>query len=224
LAVWAEDRRNTIKELRKLAEEIKLHAKKAKIASVVGGGTSVVAGIGAAACFFAAPFTFGGSLVPATALTGIAIAGGVTSIGSSVTNYFIEKGYLKSVQEALDKDRESFNKLKKAVVKAKAITAKESVECAFKIGKGIPGGVNVVTSIARKLTVSEKAAASLLKLGRTARFAGHAVALVALPLDIIFFVKDVIDLTKGNVSKAAERVLELANNLQTEIDEILADS
>jgi hypothetical protein len=35
-----------------------------------------------------------------------------------------------------------------------------------------------------------------------------------LPLDIIFFVKDVIDLAKGNVSKAAERVLELANEFQ----------
>jgi hypothetical protein len=224
LAEWVEDRKNTIIELRNLAGKIKLHAKNAKVASAFGGGISIVAGIGAAVCYFLTPITLGASVVPGIVLTGITIAGGVTSVGSSVTNYFIEKGYLGSVQEALNKDRESFNSFKKAVKKAKAVTVGEGAVYAFKVGKGIPGYINFAVSIARKLRVSEKAAASLLKLGRTARFAGHAVAFIALPLDIIFFVKDVIDLTKGNISKAAENVHKLADNLEKELNEILADS
>ncbi|XP_060561239.1 uncharacterized protein LOC132721007 [Ruditapes philippinarum] len=224
LAIWALNRRKTIKELRKLGEEMKNHAKNAKIASAVGGGTSVAAGIGAAICYFIAPITLGASVVPGIALTGIAIAGGVTSIGSSVTNYFIEKGYLRSVQEALDKDRESFEALNRAVQIANEETARERLERAFKIGKSIPGGLNVVASVVRKLTVSEKAAASLLKLGRTARFASHTVAFIALPLDVIFFVKDLIDLKRGNISQVADSVMELAEKLQKELEEILANS
>ncbi|XP_045184801.2 uncharacterized protein LOC123542846 isoform X3 [Mercenaria mercenaria] len=221
---WAKDRRVTIKELKRLGENIKYHASNAKIASAVGGGTSVVAGIGAAGCYFAAPFTAGASLAPAAALTGVAVAGGVTSIGASVTNYFIEKGYTGSVQKALDKDRESFESLKKAIEKAKQITLEEGFEGAVKAGKALPGGVKIGTSVARRLVVSEKAAASLLKLGKTARFASHAVAVIALPLDIIFFVKDVIDLAKGNVSEAANKVFELADQLQKEYDEIMEDT
>ncbi|XP_053387485.1 uncharacterized protein LOC123542846 isoform X2 [Mercenaria mercenaria] len=157
------------------------------------------------------------------ALTGVAVAGGATSIGASVTNNFIEKGYMESVQEALDKDRKSFESLKKAIEEAKQITLEEGFEGAFKAGKSLPGGVKLGTSVARRLVVSEKAAASLLKLGNTAIFASHAVAMIALPLDIIFFVKDVIDLAKGNVSEAADKVFELADQLQKEYDEIMED-
>jgi hypothetical protein len=200
------------------------HAKNAKIASAVGGGTSVAAGLCAAACYFAAPFTFGASLAPAAALTGLAVAGGVTSIGAAVTNHFIEKGYIGSVQEALDKDRASFDILKKAVNKANEISLAEGIKGGVKIGKSIPGGVKLGTSVARRLVVSEKAAASLLKLGQTARFAGHALAIVALPLDVLLFVKDVIDLSKGNISEAAKKVLELADELEKELEDIMADA
>jgi hypothetical protein len=200
------------------------HAKNAKIASAVGGGTSVAAGLGAAACYFIAPFTFGGSLVPAFALTGVAVAGGVTSIGATITNHFIEKGYIGSVQEALDKDRVSFDALKKAVDKANEISLAEGIKCGVKIGKSIPGGVSLGSFVARELIVSEKVAASLLKLGRTARFVSHTVAIVAVPLDVLFFVLDVIDLTDGNVSEAAKKVMELADELEKELEDIMADA
>ncbi|XP_060560835.1 uncharacterized protein LOC132720674 [Ruditapes philippinarum] len=138
VSTWASDRKETIKELRQLGENINEHAKNAKIASAVGGGTSVAAGLGAAACYVAAPFTFGGSLVPAVALTGVAVAGGVTSFGATITNHFIEKGYIGRVQEALDKDISSFNALKKAIDKAKEISLAEGIEGGVNIGTNIP--------------------------------------------------------------------------------------
>lgn len=224
ISEWEYDRRKNIRQLHNLADEIDNHAKNAKIASAVGGGTSVAAGIGAAICYFVAPITLGASLVPGIALTGVAIAGGATSIGSSIINHFIEKGYMKDVQEALDNDRRSFKKLQEAVEAAKEVTAGDGMKYAYKLGKSISGGLSLVSTIATQLTVSQKAAASLLKLGQTARFVGHTVAFVALPFDILFFIKDVIDLTDGNISEAAQKVRKLANDLDYEMRQILADA
>jgi hypothetical protein len=167
------------------------HAKNAKIASAIGGGTSFAARLGAAACYIAAPFTLGATLAPAVVLTGAAVAGGITSIGATITNHFIEKGYIGRVQEALDKDRSSFNALKKAIDKAREISLAEGIESDVKIGKSILGELKFETTVARMLVLPEEAAATLLRLGQTARFVGHAVAMVALPLDVLFFVKDV---------------------------------
>jgi hypothetical protein len=45
-----------------------------------------------------------------------------------------------------------------------------------------------------------------------------------LPLEIIFFIKDVVDLTDGNISEAADKVRTLANDLEYEMRQILADA
>lgn len=222
LSEWEYDRRRTIRQLRDLADEVDNHAKNAKIASAVGGGTSVAAGIGAAICYFVAPITFGASLVPGMALTGVAIAGGITSIGSSIINHFIEKGYMKDVQEALDNDRKSFKKLQEAVEAAKEVTVGKGIEYACKVGKSFPGGLSAVTDIARELNISPTAAKTLLKLGKTAAFAGHTLTFVVLPVDILLFIKDLIDLNNGDVSKAADEVRKLANDLEYAMKNILA--
>ena len=111
-----------------------------------------------------------------------------------------------------------------AVDKAKEITLEDGIRGGVKVGKTAPSAVRLAAFVSRRLVVSERAAAGLLRLGRTARFAGHAFTVVALPLDIIFFVKDIVDLVKGNVSEVAKEVMELADKLQKELDEILADA
>ncbi|XP_053387251.1 uncharacterized protein LOC123545697 [Mercenaria mercenaria] len=226
-ATWAAHRRNTIKELQNLAKNMKFHAGNAKKASAVGTGTSIVTGAGAAVCFFAAPFTFGGSLIPATALGGVSIAGAATSVGSSVVNFIIEKCHMSDVQSTLDADRESLERLLKYVKEAKAITVAEGAEYATKIGKAAPGGIklgaNLSLKIAQRLAVSEKVVTILVRLGKVARFAGHAATLLALPLDIIFFVKDILDLKNNDVSAAADKVLELAKQLQYEYENIMSE-
>lgn len=224
LTTWAADRCKTIEELKKLANNMNYYAEKSTIVSASGTGTSILSSIGAMACYIAAPFTAGITTAPAIALTVVAFAGAATSVGATVTNYFFEKGYIRDVEEALKKDTTSFGVLIEKVKEANALTSNQDIELATTGIDVLANGIRLGAFVGRGFVVTERSLAGLIALGKTARFASHAVAVIAIPLDIAIFVKDVIDLVNGDVSAAAKEVLKLVEKLQTEYNEIMSDA
>ncbi|XP_006013529.1 apolipoprotein L3-like [Latimeria chalumnae] len=101
---WVTSRKETIHKLRELAEEIHTHRKKVNIAEVSGASVGIVGGGLAIAGLILAPFTVGVSvgLTIAGVITGV--AGGLTSLGATVTEGRILKDKRVQVQEVLKRD------------------------------------------------------------------------------------------------------------------------
>jgi hypothetical protein len=96
---------------------------------------------------------------------------------------------MTDVQQALDNDRNSFEKLQEPVKAANKVTLEKGIKCAYEVGKNNSGGLSLVSDIATQLTVSEKAAATLLKLGKTARLIGLTVAFLLCLLKLYSLLK-----------------------------------
>ena len=102
--LWFKVRIKVLALLRQKMQELVAVARNVRIARAVGAGTGIVGGVVAIGGFALAPFTFGGSLLLTVAGTGVAAAGGVTSVGASIAGKVIEKTGLREVNQLISID------------------------------------------------------------------------------------------------------------------------
>jgi len=91
--------RSRARQLRPLARSCDDVARNCGIARTTGGATSVVGGVLAIGGVLAAPFSAGASLAATVAGTSMAVAGGVTSFGSSLAESGITKDKVDSIKD-----------------------------------------------------------------------------------------------------------------------------
>ena len=103
---WDGDKKELVKILRELSDDLELHHGNVLIADRVGTGVGIAGGLAIIGGLIAAPFTAGLSL----GLTiGGAVAGGLgsaVSIGSNITDSVIETVQLKSIQQKCEQLQE----------------------------------------------------------------------------------------------------------------------
>ena len=109
---WMRERRNLVKLLREIANDIQKHEDNSQIAKITGASTSIVGTGLAIGGAIAAPFTFGASLSLIGVGVGVAVAGGTTVAGTQLVNHLLRSSNVKIVDKALETDRIETQNLK----------------------------------------------------------------------------------------------------------------
>jgi len=108
---WETTRKDSVLTISDYADALDVHRKNTNISTITGSSVGIVGSVLALVGAFAAIPTFGVSL-PLTAVgTGLAVAGGVTGAGSTVTYHLLEKDTQKKVLTKLNADMEVTQKL-----------------------------------------------------------------------------------------------------------------
>lgn len=284
LYVWEARRGRTIQSLRTLADELDYIQGNVNIARLTGSSTAIVSGVGTLACLALSPFTGGLSAMALVGFGGVGILSGVVSIGTLIGKYFREKGIMENVQQAINEDRETTERLNEEMNEREQFVAGTNVntmEVAGAVGRCIKAPVaaggkaaagacsvgaeatRVGTSVARCAKAAQGAravgagactGAKVIAaeaggvLGRSgqvmaaeaAREAGGAMGggaaigaravskvgaafiFVLLPFDIHEFVVTSIDTYNGSVHESAKQIRNLANELETEMANVVA--
>ncbi len=105
-------RRNTIRQLREIANRLDEHHKRANVSKLLGSGVRVAGGIVSIVGLALIPVSAGISVVVAGVGGGIAALGGVTAAGTDVAEFCITAAKQKDVQKVIDKDAEQCARVK----------------------------------------------------------------------------------------------------------------
>lgn len=228
---WVTKRKATVCSLRVLVDELMEHHKNVCVANVAGSSVSI-AGFAALATGFGLSFvTFGASLALCGVGTVVGIAGGLVNLGSSVTEAFLQKTTLHTVQKIIEEDREATKAIEKLLKEAKQQNKlpldemlmefhgvrilKTCTETGYKIGVRV--GAQAASEGGEALFRSLKMAGRVIHIG------GFVVNAALLPIDIYTLVTNAmkIDAFKnGKKDKEPEVVKELrkiADKLEKEL-------
>lgn len=229
---WIDNRQQVLKELTKLADELKEHQKNVNIAKVTGSSAAVV-GAGLMIGGFAASFfTFGASLLVSAVGAGISGAGGATTGGAGIAKYFLDKKIYQKVQQSINRDEEITRNLQSHLDKLKldveflkinnklsepSIPVKTGLKTIKCLGKDILynsiQAAKALKKPSKAITFGADAGASVFKslstVGRAFRIGGFVVGAVLLPFDIYTLVKSSIELHEGNASEAEKKIREV---------------
>lgn len=232
---WIPKRKATVRTLRVFADELMEHHNKLCIAQVAGSSCSI-AGFATLATGFGLSFvTFGASLV----LCGVGIvmgaAGGLTNVGSSMAEAYIQKKTFDTVQKIIEEDREATEAIQKPLKES----ARKNKQRLNEVLKGLKmgcRGAEILKTCAQtgyKIGVrvgahaaSESGEAlfrSLTVAGRVVHVGGFVSNAALLPLDIYTLVKNSMEIDasrKGKKDKEPEAVKKLrkiADDLEGEM-------
>ncbi|XP_060076146.1 uncharacterized protein LOC132555800 [Ylistrum balloti] len=199
IETWRSNRKETIRLLRKLADELdcmQVHVDNSKLA---GNTMSAVAGVGTVACILAAPFTGGLSTLGLTGCAGLGVAAGAVNLGALIGKHFREKDLIEEVQKALNKDRKAGDELNKASIDVSG-TCREAIQLGMDV-------VHVVKDTGKVAKQASKAASKSF----------FAVSVVLLPLDIMDLIQSITDVNNGSTNATAKEVRRIANELEKEM-------
>ena len=119
---WKHNRRQTVKVLRELAEEIQTDEDNSRIARLAGSSASIVGKHIALGGAVAAFFTFGASLI-LTIVGGVIVgAGESTILGTKIVNDLLPSRNIELVVDALQTDREESLRIQDQMDKAVEVT------------------------------------------------------------------------------------------------------
>jgi len=231
LSVWITKRKATVRILRVFADELMEHHKNVCVATVTGSSVSI-AGFAAVATGFALSFvTFGASVVLSGAGAVFGAAGGLVNLGSSVTEAYLHKTTLHTVQKIIEEDREATKAFKKLLEEAKqqnkpildairmgykgARILQTCVQTGYKIGVRV--GAQAVGEGGEALFRSLKVA------GRVAHVGGFVINAALLPLDIYTLVKNAMAIDaikkgkKDEEPEVVKKLREIADELEREL-------
>ena len=233
LCGWIPKRKETVRTLRVLADELMTHHNNVRIARVAGSSTSI-AGFGVVALGFGLSFVTGGmSLVVAGIGGAIGIAGGLTNTGSTIVETCIQRRMFDFAQKTIDEDREAteaIGKLWEEIGKeAEKILKINGVKAGFAaagiLKRFAVAGYQVGVGVGAK-AVSEGGGAlfrGLSVAGKAAHIGGFAFSAVLLPLDIYTLVTNSMEIDasrKGKEEKepeAVKKLRELADELEKDM-------
>ena len=228
---WIPKRKATIRTLRVFADELMEHHNKVCIAQVAGSSCSI-AGFATLATGFGLSFvTFGSSLV----LCGVGIvmgaAGGLTNVGSSMVEAFIQKKTFDTVQRIIEEDRDATIAIQKLLEES---TQKNQQRLnGLKVGCRGAGILKTCAETGYKIGVRVGAHAaseggealfrSLTLAGRVVHVGGFVFNAALLPLDIYTLVKSSMEIDasrkgkKDKEPKVVKELREIADELEREL-------
>ncbi|XP_021379055.1 uncharacterized protein LOC110466695 [Mizuhopecten yessoensis] len=220
--VWKRTRKETIRKLNQLADELDLMQKRVNISNLTATSVSLATGIGSIVCFGLALVTGGISIIPGIVLGSIGLSGGFTTIGALAGKHFHEKDLLNKVQQCLDNDRRESERLNVLLDNTETLGkqinkyAKRGVKGARLIAGGIDFGAGIAANAVKGGTK-----AAVRTVSQVAGAVGLGLDLLILPLDIYFLVETSIKTHQGSTHEAAVKVRTVAADLEKEKDAFL---
>ncbi|XP_020627939.1 uncharacterized protein LOC110065177 [Orbicella faveolata] len=207
------------------------HHKNVCVVNVAGSSVSI-AGFAAVATGFALSFvTFGASVVLSGAGAVFGAAGGLVNLGSSVTEVYLQKTTLHTVQKIIEEDREAAKAFKKLLEEAKQQNKPilDGIRMGYKgtrilktcLQTGCKIGVRVGAQAVGE--GGEALFRSLKMAGRVAHVGGFVINAALLPLDIYTLVKNAMAIDaikkgkKDEEPEVVKKLREIADELEREL-------
>ena len=243
--LWSVQRKNTVRILRELADDILEHHFNVNVARIAGS-SSAIGGFALVATGFAlAPFTFGSSVILSAVGGALCAGGGAAAAGSGLVRRRIIQKKLAIAQEAMEADQRALKPVQKLlgdldreVSKIKSTSFGElkdrlsfsgSVVMLIKnlvdLGKSAKAGARVATIAAGE---GIETAFRAIGIGaNAARIGLFAVSAILVPLDIYTLVDSSIQIDNARREKresepeVVKKLKGLAEALEKEMDEFL---
>ena len=243
--LWSGQRKNTVRILRELADDILEHHFNVNVARIAGS-SSAIGGFALVATGFAlAPFTFGSSVILSAVGGALCAGGGAAAAGSGLVKRKIIQKKLAIAQEAMEADQRALKPVQKLlgdldreVSKIKSTSFGElkdrlsfsgSVVMLVKnlvdLGKSAKAGARVATIAAGE---GVEAVFRAIGIGANAARVGlFAVSAIFFPFDIYTLVDSSIQIDNARKEKresepeVVKMLKGLAETLEKEMDEFL---
>ena len=234
---WIPVRDVTIEEIEKTIDKLKEHHRNVNIARITGSGVSIAGSLIAILGFGLAPVTLGASIGLSVGGIAIAVAGGGTAAGASITDAVLQKSNVQYAQEQLERDYKQLDTisqiakaLKKEIDDARercpSISAHEYAAVFGEvITQGVARGSNVAVRLAELGVYGtlEIGALALRVGGVAARgiaAAGIVLTVVLIPIDIAEIIRSSVSLAKGSQTKSIEQLTEIVEQLKKQKEAI----
>ncbi|KAL4593141.1 hypothetical protein GN956_G27026, partial [Arapaima gigas] len=195
-----EDLKKLVEELEKVAGALERVHFKTTVGSLTGGVVGAAGGITSIVGLILAPFTLGASLIVTGVGVGVAVAGGVTSAASNITNMANQSKDRKKLEKIINEYREKMEPIIMylediSISGQKLKTYKNSfsdfenmLRTTFRLGRGL-GGIAELIRLIQVVNIGKVAAQAARAVRVAEAFTGVLSALFLL-LDIYFIYKD----------------------------------
>ena len=237
---WLPCRKETIRDIREVAEMLEEHHRNINISKITGSSASILGGLMAIVGFGLTPITFGGSLAFAAVGICVGTLGGATVAGASIADNLIEKMKIKEIQKKYNEDYRQLEYIKKYIQKMEEIVEKiyrrypdvknNAQEYASTLMQFLTIGTGNFDAKIAKLAVDDslvEVSVQLLKVGgSTAKgIAGAAIPMnaILLPIDLYEIVQSVFSLKRGSKTEAIHKLLDYASKLEEQMESIKKD-
>ncbi|XP_051778109.1 apolipoprotein L3-like [Erpetoichthys calabaricus] len=220
-----------IDDLRCIADKLDSFHKKATIAKITGGSVSVAGGVVTIIGLILTPFTLGASLVVTGVGLGVAMAGGVTNASATISDTVNNSVDRKKVEEIIESFQKNINVFEEPLEDVKNFTNKIELLNTCKLEDlmnkwnkaqlGARAG-KMFTSFAdiSRLALLANLSGGVAKAIRVAGAATGVISGLFLGLDLLFIVKDSIDLHKGAKNEFAAKIRQAADEMQCALQEL----
>ena len=241
-------RRDSIEALNEKKEKVIEVTRKSRISRIAGASAGIVGGVVSIVGFGLIPVTLGGSLVIAGVGGGIALLGGLTSLGATLADLIISNRELKNAQELLTIDKQLCQVINNLKIELANITHKLATQLPNQDKENITIALlSAGQSVTRVSTIFARIgvdAAQVAELGGIAAIdggimvlriasaatkgiaiAGGIVTALVLPLDIYELVINAYRLRNNrdnNVSKWIQDQLDIMVDQQQSVQKLLA--
>ena len=243
--LWSVERKNTVRILRELADDILKHHFNVNVAKIAGSSSAIGGFALVATGIVLAPFTFGSSVILSAVGGALCAGGGATAAGSGLVKRRIIQNKLAIAQEAVKADQRALEPVQKLLGKLDREVSKitstsfgelkdhfafsGSVVMLIKnlvdLGKSAKAGARVAT-----IAAGEGVEAVFRAIGigaNAARIGLFAVSAIFFPFDIYTLVDSSIQIDNARKEKresepeVVKMLKGLAEALEKEMDEIL---
>ena len=247
-AMWIPMRKDSIEALNEKKEKVIEVTRKSRISRIAGASAGIVGGVVSIVGFGLIPVTLGGSLVIAGVGGGIALLGGLTSLGATLADLIISNRELKNAQELLTIDKQLCQVINNLQIELANITHRLATQLPNQDKENITIALlSAGQSVTRVSTIFARIgvdAAQVAELGGIAAIdggimvlriasaatkgiaiAGGIVTALVLPLDIYELVINAYRLRNNrdnNVSKWIQDQLDIMVDQQQSVQELLA--
>ena len=233
---WIPIREETIQKIECIIDNLKVHHRNVNISRITGSGVSIAGSLIAILGFGLAPVTLGASIGLTATGIAIAVAGGGTVAGASITDTIIEKLKVKQAQEHLKVD---YDQLHTIQVIAKIIDSNTAAATGVReecpnVDKKVVGevlGQGFLRASTVGVRTAEMAVSNTLEIGATALRVGgtaaRSIAVVGLvlnvaliPIDLAEIVRSSVSLAKKSQTEAVKKLTEKAEQLKQQLREL----
>ena len=241
--LWSVQRKNTVRILRELADDILEHHFNVNVARIAGS-SSAIGGFALVATGFAlVPFTFGSSVILSAVGGALCAGGGAAAAGSGLVKRKIIQNKLAIAQEAVKADQRALEPVQKLLGDLDHEVSKSTSFGELKDHLALCGGVVMLIKNLVDLGKGAKAGARVAAIAagegieavfraigigaNAARIGLFAVSAILVPLDIYTLVDSSIQIDNARREKresepeVVKKLKGLAEALEKEMDEFL---
>ncbi|KAL4618280.1 putative serine/threonine-protein kinase nek1 [Arapaima gigas] len=198
--LYIDDLQKLVGEVEKVADSLERVHFRSTVASLTGGVVGAAGGITSVVGFVLAPFTLGASLIVTGIGIGVAVAGGVTSAASNITNMTNQSAERKNVERIIHEYQEkmepvimslddiSFNIENLQKHQKNLSSPNDVLKIGCRAGRGL-GGIAELVRLVQVARIGRVAAQAARAVHVAEAFTG-VLAGVFILLDVIFIYKD----------------------------------